>query len=111
MNAKRKVMGEYLNVKIWKWLGRISLLGISAGFMTLPLLGQAQQESNEQVVSAEYLKKLDEQQVKKNSQSSIVLQKEISLKLRQNSLLEALKEVASKGDLTLSYDTQLPILE
>src|SRR5699024_3821467 len=111
MNAKRKVMGEYLNIKIWKWLGRISLLGILAGFVTLPLLGQVQQESNEQVVSAEYLKKLGEREARNNSQSSIVLQKEISLKLRQNTLLEALKEVAGKGELTLSYDTQLSALE
>src|SRR5699024_12052432 len=28
-----------------------------------------------------------------------------------NSLLEALKKVASKGELTLSYDTQLSVLE
>ncbi|HLR31955.1 MAG TPA: SusC/RagA family TonB-linked outer membrane protein [Fodinibius sp.] len=111
MIRKGKVMGEYLNIPIWKWIGRISLLGILAGFLTLPLMGQIQQESNEQVVSVEYLKKLGEQEVKNNSQSSIILQKEISLKLRQNSLLEALKEVVKKGDLTLSYDTQLSVLE
>src|SRR5699024_7101660 len=111
MIRKGKVMGEYLNIPIWKWIGRISLLGIFAGFLTLRLLGHVQQESKGQVVCAEVLKKLDKHHIKKSSQSSQILQKDISLKLRQNSLLQAPNEVAGKISLTISYDTQHSVLE
>lgn len=95
----------------YKWMAKLILMGILFGIWALPLMGQSNQQTNEQVASVGTLEQLLNTEVSEDVSESSVLNKVISLQLKQTPLIEALKTIAGKGDLTLSYDTQLSVLE
>lgn len=98
-------------IDLYAWIAKLISIGVLFGVLTLPVMGQDSQQANEQVASVGTLEQLLDTEVRQDISESSVLNKIISLQLKQTSLVNALRVIAEKGDLKLSYDTQLSVLK
>ncbi|SHE64459.1 TonB-linked outer membrane protein, SusC/RagA family [Fodinibius roseus] len=97
-------------IDLYERIAKLVSMVVLFGVLALPLMGQDSQQANEQVASVGTLEQLLNTEVRQDIDESSVLNKSITLRVEQTTLLDALKSIASKGHLKLSYDTQLPVL-
>src|SRR5699024_1822586 len=97
-------------IDLYAWAAKLISIGVLSGIFALPLMAQDSKQANEQVASVGSLEQLLNTAVRQDVGKSSVLNKVITLQAEQISLIDALKAIADKGDLKLSYDTELPVL-
>ncbi|WP_185958434.1 SusC/RagA family TonB-linked outer membrane protein [Fodinibius sediminis] len=97
-------------MKPHKWIANFFAAGMLLGLMALPIKAQDGRHSAGQVVSVNTIEQVYNAEVTHKVSESSVLLKRVSLKTSEESLISILKRIADKGNLSLSYDTQLSVL-